>query len=472
VNKRNQAAILFMRIISDMFMVTIAWVLSYELRFSGLFEISKGIPSSYLYYKMIPFICVIWLAVLSASGFYQRTGHHRSAFMEALDILQSCILATLGFIAFTYIYEEYRYSRLTMLIFVLVHPWLIILGRSVIRKALRYYRRRSPAKRNLIIGSGDSFIHTLSMGDLGDLNRGEFVGVIIVGPESLAQKSREFALSKNFEILEMPDDWPTFFSNARIESVVFALPHKSYDFLDEHMDVIANQVADIKLIPDLMRFTKFAAGVDVINGTPVINIHESPLAGIGSILKRLLDIGGAIAGLVVFGPIMLLLSILVPLSSRGPVFYYQERMGLDGRTFNVIKFRSMPVNAEQSTGAIWASKGDNRSTWLGNFMRKTSLDETPQLFNILIGDMSLVGPRPERPVFVDEFRKTVPGYYLRHKVKAGLTGWAQVNGWRGDTSIQKRIECDLYYIQNWSLWFDIRIIFLTVFKGFINKNAY
>jgi len=226
------------------------------------------------------------------------------------------------------------------------------------------------------------------------------------------------------------------------------------------------------LIPDLMRFTKFAAGVDVINGTPVINIHESPLAGIGSILKRLLDIGGAIAGLVVFGPIMLLLSILVPLSSRGPVFYYQERMGLDGRTFNVIKFRSMPVNAEQSTGAIWASKGDNRSTWLGNFMRKTSLDETPQLFNILIGDMSLVGPRPERPVFVDEFRKTVPGYYLRHKVKAGLTGWAQVNGWRGDTSIQKRIECDLYYIQNWSLWFDIRIIFLTVFKGFINKNAY
>jgi Undecaprenyl-phosphate glucose phosphotransferase len=461
-----------MRIMSDMIMVSSAWIICFEIRFSGLFEISKGIPSSILYFKLVPFICVIWLIVLATSGFYKRTGHHRSPFIEALDIFQSCILATLGFIAFTYIYEEYRYSRLTMLIFGVVHPFMIIFGRSIIRKALRSYRRRSPAKRNLVIGSGDSFNHALSMDDMGDLTRGEFVGVILVGDEESIASSRDFANKKGVHIFETPKSWTTFFSTSRIESVVFALPYQSYDFLDKHMDEIATQVADIKLLPDILRFTRFSAGVDIINGIPVINIHESPLAGIGSILKRLIDVAGSLVGLVVFGPIMALLTILIPLTSRGPILYKQERMGLDGRTFKVFKFRSMPTNAEQKSGAVWAQKGDDRSTWVGNIIRKSSLDETPQLFNILMGDMSLVGPRPERPVFVDEFRQSVPGYYLRHKVKAGLTGWAQVNGWRGNTSIQKRIEYDLFYIQNWSVWFDFRIIFLTAFKGFLNKNAY
>jgi exopolysaccharide biosynthesis polyprenyl glycosylphosphotransferase len=170
--------------------------------------------------------------------------------------------------------------------------------------------------------------------------------------------------------------------------------------------------------------------------------------------------------------LMLLIALLIRLSSPGPILYAQERMGLDGRTFQMLKFRSMRVDAEQQTGAVWAQQQDDRRTFLGSFLRKTSLDELPQLWNVLRGEMSLVGPRPERPVFVHKFRREIPHYMLRHKVKAGITGWAQVNGWRGNTSLRRRIECDLYYIQNWSYLLDLKILTLTLWKGFVNKNAY
>ena len=222
----------------------------------------------------------------------------------------------------------------------------------------------------------------------------------------------------------------------------------------------------------MSRFTRFASGIALVDGQPVISINESPLAGMGRLIKRGVDVCGAVVGLVLFGPVMGLIAVLVRLSSPGPVLYRQERMGLDGNSFWILKFRSMPVDAEKKSGAVWAKPADNRATWLGSLLRSSSLDELPQFLNVLRGEMSLVGPRPERPVFVGEFRMKIPGYMLRHKVKAGITGWAQVNGWRGDTSLEKRIECDLFYIQHWSVWLDLRIIFLTVFRGFLNKNAY
>src|SRR6185312_5262868 len=171
-------------------------------------------------------------------------------------------------------------------------------------------------------------------------------------------------------------------------------------------------------------------------------------------------------------PILALIVVLVRLTSNGPIFYEQERMGLDGKTFKMIKFRSMRVDAEGQTGAVWAQKNDDRRTAIGSFLRATSLDELPQLWNVFVGEMSLVGPRPERPVFVHQFRKDIPHYMLRHKVKAGITGWAQVNGWRGNTSLDRRIECDLYYIRNWSYGMDWKILLMTLWKGFINPNAY
>lgn len=472
MNRRNQDLLLIVRIFSDIFAVSLAWILAYAARFSGFLPMPKGMPSALLYYKLLPFIIGIWLVAFTGSGFYRRSGRHRSAFFEALDILQSCVLATFTLIAFTYVYEEYRYSRLVMGIFAVLHPWLMIAGRSAIRKLLRLYRRRAAPRRTLLIGGGETLRHAIEMARVGDLTRSEILGVILVGTEAQKVIGATLCRELKFPVLPAPADWPDFFSRYPTETVVFALPHKAYDFLDEHLERVADQVPDVRLIPDLVRFTRFAAGVDVVSGTPVVTINESPLAGMGSVLKRLVDIVGSLVGILLFGPVMLVVAGLVKMTSKGPIIYQQERMGLDGRTFLCLKFRSMRVDAENATGAVWAQKGDDRTTPIGKWLRRSSLDELPQFFNVLRGDMSLVGPRPERPVFVEQFRKDVPGYYLRHKTKAGITGWAQVNGWRGNTSIEKRIECDLYYIQNWSLWFDMRIIFMTIFLGFVNKNAY
>ncbi len=204
----------------------------------------------------------------------------------------------------------------------------------------------------------------------------------------------------------------------------------------------------------------------------MVSLNESYLSSRSLIMKRMLDVSVALAAVLIFSPVMFLVAVIIKCTSSGPVLYRQLRMGLDGQVFSMLKFRTMPVNVEADTGEVWATEHDARPTKLGAFLRKSSLDELPQLFNVILGHMSLVGPRPERPVFVEDFRKKYPGYVLRHKMKAGITGWAQVNGWRGNTSLEKRVEYDLYYIDNWSLFFDIRILLLTLRYGFIHPNAY
>lgn len=420
----------------------------------------------------MPFIGIIWLGVFVISGFYRRGIRSRSAVLEGLDVLQSCAMATLAFISFTYFYEEYRYSRITMGIFAIIHPWFIIAGRSGVRKALRYYRKRALPRRTLIIGSGDLLDTAIKMAKIGDISNNDIAGVISVGDDAQRLSAQRIAASNNLAVFTEQTDWPSFFVENPMQTVIVALNYKDFGWIEQNLESISNQVPDVKLLPDLLKFTRFAAGIELISGVPVISIHESPLAGVQGMFKRMLDILGASVALIIFSPIMATIGALIPLTSKGPVFYRQERMGLDGRTFMMLKFRSMPIDAERHSGAVFARSGDNRATWLGSILRKTSLDELPQFFNVLRGDMSLVGPRPERPVFVNDFRRKIPGYFLRHKVKAGITGWAQVNGWRGDTSIERRIECDLYYIQNWSIAFDIRILLLTVVRGFIHKNAY
>ncbi|MBM4252398.1 MAG: undecaprenyl-phosphate glucose phosphotransferase [Deltaproteobacteria bacterium] len=472
MNRRDQDFLLMLRVVSDIGMVLVAWALAYIFRFSGVFPITKGVPEVGLYMKLLPFVAVIWFVAFTLAGFYRRTRRQRSAFLEALDVLQSCFLATMSFIAFTYVYEEYRYSRVVMGIFAVVHPWLIIAGRSAIRKSLRLYKRRAAPRRTLLIGSGPVLDQALEMMRTGDLIRSEITGVVLVGPQDAIDLSEKSCRQNDLRILPEPTSWTDFFSAEPTATVVFALPHSAYGFLEQVLEQIADQVPDIRLLPDLARFSRFSTGVDVVNGVPVVTINESPLAGAGSLIKRAVDLIGSLTALVVFSPVLTFVGLLVALTSRGPVLYRQERMGVDGKTFAMLKFRSMRVDAEQASGAVWAKPGDDRTTPVGKWLRRTSLDELPQFLNVLRGEMSLVGPRPERPVFVEQFRRKVPGYYLRHKTKAGITGWAQVNGWRGNTSIEKRIECDLYYIQHWSLGLDLKIIFLTVFKGFVNRNAY
>ena len=472
MNPRKQNILSLIRMFVDLLMVMLAWVLAWSIRFHGWIEVPKGVPSAGLYLKLIPFIAVIWLSVFAVAGFYRRSNRHRSAVLEAIDVIQSSALATIAFVTFTYFYEEYRYSRIVMGIFAVLHPVLIIIGRSFVRKALRIYRRHATPRRTLIIGSGDFIETAVRMAQMGEIAANDLAGVVLLGDHEQMESGRQIARRRGLVIFEDQTDWATFFVEHPMQTVIIALPYKNFSWIEEKLEAIAHQVPDVKLLPDLMKLTKLAAGIELISGVPVISVHDSPLVGVQSIFKRIVDIVGAGIAVAIFSPVMILIGILVSLSSPGPVFYKQERMGLDGRTFMMLKFRSMPVDVEKNTGAVFASSGDNRATWLGKFLRKTSLDELPQFFNVLAGDMSLVGPRPERPVFVNDFRRKIPGYFLRHKVKAGITGWAQVNGWRGDTSIEKRIECDLYYIQNWSLWFDFRILLLTFIRGFIHKNAY
>ncbi len=259
----------------------------------------------------------------------------------------------------------------------------------------------------------------------------------------------------------------------RLDEIAITLGLSEYYRLEEIVALCEKSGVHTKFIPDYNKIIPTKPYTEDILGLPVINIRYVPLNNtFNALVKRVMDIVGSICAIIVSSPVMLLMCILIKVTSPGPLIYKQERVGLHNKTFWMYKFRSMEVQPESEEKKAWTVKNDPRVTPIGKFMRRTSIDELPQLFNILKGDMSLVGPRPERPFFVEKFREEIPRYMVKHQVRPGLTGWAQVNGYRGDTSIRKRIDCDLYYIENWTIGFDIKILFLTVFKGFINKNAY
>src|ERR1041385_4131528 len=257
-----------------------------------------------------------------------------------------------------------------------------------------------------------------------------------------------------------------------IDIVFVCLPPEDEQWAEKVFATLSDTTVEVKALPAICEFMSLRAEVEMFEGLPIITLQGSPLHGWNLVIKRAMDIIGAAAALVLFAPVLLMVGGLVKMTSPGPVFFRQVRMGLDGRAFEMLKFRSMRADAESATGPVWARPDDDRRTPIGAFLRRTSLDELPQFWNVLKGQMSIVGPRPERPEFITRFRETLPQYMLRHKMKAGITGWAQVNGWRGNTSLEKRIEHDLYYIEHWSVWFDLKIILLTVWRGFIHKHAY
>jgi Undecaprenyl-phosphate glucose phosphotransferase len=249
-----------------------------------------------------------------------------------------------------------------------------------------------------------------------------------------------------------------------VSRVIVALSREDAAHLEPLLAQLEDQLVDVSLVPDLLHVATLRSSVEDFDGLPMISLREGPLVGWAAIQKRVFDIAVSSIALLLAAPLLLLVALAIRLTSGAPVLYAQERMGLDGRVFQMLKFRTMVLDAERETGPVWARRGDARETRVGGFLRRTSLDELPQLWNVLRGDMSLVGPRPERPVFIEQFRREVPGYMLRHKVKAGLTGWAQVHRWRGDTSLHERVEHDLYYIRNWSLGLDLRILLMTLWR--------
>jgi Undecaprenyl-phosphate glucose phosphotransferase len=257
-----------------------------------------------------------------------------------------------------------------------------------------------------------------------------------------------------------------------IEHVFISLPMSRYHDARRVFDILSRSLVQVRLVADIPNLAGLSLTTTNLDGLPVIGLRESPHFGLNIVVKRAMDVALSLVGLVFLSPVLFVIGLLVKLTSPGPVFYRQERCGLNGRPFQMLKFRSMRVDAERQTGAVWAQKDDPRRTVLGAFLRRTSLDELPQIWNVLRGDMSLVGPRPERPVFISKFTKTIPNYMVRHCVKSGITGWAQVHGWRGDTSLRKRVQYDLYYITHWTPWLDIRILWMTIFHGIFHRNAY
>jgi exopolysaccharide biosynthesis polyprenyl glycosylphosphotransferase len=350
----------------------------------------------------------------------------------------------------TFVFRSYEYSRLVIVLFWAASIVLVSLSRAGFREALRVARRRGYNQRYaVVVGGGEPAAEVLRV-----LRRRPDTGIRVLGLLS-DKREGEAVLSAH-----------------HVDIVVIALPHADYPRLTAVLNEIGDEPVTIHFVPDLFNLASLRGGVEEFESIAFIHLRESPLYGWNRVLKRAFDLGFGGAALVVALPVMLAIAAALLVTSGRPVLYRQERMGLDGRRFRMLKFRTMRPDAEVGTGPRWATPDDPRRTPLGTFLRRWSLDELPQLFNVLRGEMSLVGPRPERPSFVEEFRRRVPGYMLRHKMKAGITGWAQINGWRGTTSIEKRIEYDLEYIARWSLGFDLSILLRTLWLGFRNRNAY
>jgi Undecaprenyl-phosphate glucose phosphotransferase len=409
------------------------------------------------------------IVLLVSAVAYRLTGQYvihrlRRLREEAVSICQGTALMGLLVIAVTFGLQAHYDSRATFLIFFALSGFLVLALRRVSWMGIRWLRAHGYNQtHSVIVGTG-----RVARRVARSLRMVNWLGIKNIGFVE-DQPSRWTA---DLDILGTSADLPRLIQKYQLSHVFIALPMNRYHEARKVFDRLSGTLAEVRLVADVPALAGFSLNVTNLDGLPVIGLRESPHFGLNIVVKRAMDIVLSALALIVLAPLLLSIAALVKFTSKGPIFFRQERCGLNGKTFHMLKFRSMRVDAEKQTGAVWAQKDDPRRTWLGTILRKTSLDELPQLFNVLKGDMSLVGPRPERPVFIQEFNKTIPNYNARHRVKAGITGWAQVHGWRGNTSLRKRVQYDLYYITHWTPWLDIRIMWMTVWHGLFHRNAY
>lgn len=459
--RRQTATLIVADILATFLALAAAWFCRFELR---IIPVTKGIPETSGYLRLLPILAILWPVVYSFHGLYRpRRGRSRSE--EAVVIFSATVLSVVLLAGIATFYRAFSYSRLVLLIFFACDVVFVVAERFLIRNfwAARW-RRGIGVKRAVIVGAGR--LGRAVADRLVDRPEAGMVAVALLDDSPARQK-------ENYRGLPIPG--PTsqaagWISSGRVDAVFIALPLEAHQRTLEIVRDVARAGGEVRFVPDLLQHITFRAGLEDWDGLPVVHLTETPVTGWSGLVKRLLDITLSALGLLILLPFLPFLVLAIRLTDKGPVFYGQTRMGLDGRPFRIWKFRTMRVGAEEETGAIWATANDPRRTPLGRFLRRWSLDELPQLYNVLKGDMSLVGPRPERPEFVAEFKESYPQYMLRHRVRAGLTGWAQVHGLRGNTSLAKRIEYDLYYIENWSLALDVRILWMTLVRD-LSENA-
>ena len=456
--KEHSSVLLWLMRLLDIMILLAACLAAYLTVFG-----TESLPAHYQI--AILFAVLLLIVVFHAYSLYRawRGVDYAQEFTATL-LAWTTVFGILVFLAVITKTSE-SFSRAWLLIWFTLGGSALLLTRYGLRRLLQYLRGRGFNLRHIaIIASGDIGSHV--------------IGNLRASPES----------GFNIKAYFTDDDidtsgWSNIFEGSiadardyidqhQLDQIWLAMPLREVDTIEAILSDLKDVTTDIRLVPDIFGFRLINHSISSIAGLPVINLSVTPMEGINRWIKAVEDLLISTVILVLISPLFLIISLMVKMTSPGPIFYRQQRLSWNGREFTMLKFRTMPVGAEKSTGAVWTTRDDTRATSVGTFLRRTSLDELPQFWNVLRGDMSIVGPRPERPVFVEKFKDEIPSYMQKHMVKAGITGWAQVNGWRGDTDLQTRIEHDLYYIDNWSLWLDLRIIFMTFSKGLVHKNAY
>jgi Undecaprenyl-phosphate glucose phosphotransferase len=451
-------------ILSDLTVTAVAWLGAYYTRFDlGWITVDKPRPDFYLCWRALPLVLVLALVAFHMAGQYQV--HRLRRFREEIvSVLKGTGLLILLVLATLFVLHDPYESRGTFALFGVLTAGGVFSGRRMAWWLIRHLRSRGFNQQySLIVGTGRVARKTARA-----LRHASWMGIKNLG--FIEEHSDRW--TSDLDVLGHFDDLPSIIHRFQISHVFIALPMSRYDDARRVFDVLSQTMVEVRLVADVPNLAGLSLTTTNLDGMPIIGLRENPHVGLNLVFKRAMDITLSLIGLILLSPVFLVIAIAIKLTSKGPIFYCQERCSLNGKTFRMLKFRSLRVDAEVQSGPVWAVKDDPRRTRLGTFLRQTSLDELPQLINVLKGDMSLVGPRPERPVFIQKFTKSIPSYMARHRVKAGITGWAQVNGWRGNTSLRKRIQYDLYYITHWTPWLDLRILWLTVFRGLVHKNAY
>lgn len=465
--KDNQKFLNRLHVAVDALVIMFSYVASWHIRFkSGIFELDPWFLSLQEYMKVLVFIVPGYLILYYAFQLYtpKRVQGRR---LEAWHVMQANTIGLMGFILVLYLVKQPDFSRNMIFVFFCVNVFLEIVVRNLIREILRNMRRQGYNQKHiLLIGysqATEQYINRIKAHpEWGYICRGILADNIPRGTEY-----------KGIKVIGRTENLMVILPENKLDEIVITLGLAEYHKLQHIVGMCEKSGVHTKFIPDYNNIIPTKPYTEDLLGIPVINIRHVPLNNaLNAFVKRCVDLFGASVALILFSPVMFIVAVIIKVTSPGPLIYKQERIGLHNKPFPMYKFRSMVVQDAASEKNKWTVKNDPRVTPIGKFIRKTSIDELPQLFNVFKGNMSLVGPRPERPQFVEQFKEEIPRYMIKHQVRPGLTGWAQVNGYRGDTSIQKRIECDLYYIENWTLGFDFKIIILTFFKGFVNKNAY
>lgn len=425
----------------------------------------QGLPDHYIF---VLALAVVLTALLFPLFTVYKVWRGSSTLSEIRYLTIALFMVALAMMAIAFATKTgANYSRSWIGIWLFTSWIFLVSSRVVLRLVLRYLRSSGYNQRHIVIaGTGEQAAIVADR-----LCNSAWFGLDISAFYSGAENRLPEKYSTT-KVISALDDLRDFVDKSLIDQVWISLPHSEEKTIREVIHILDGSSTEIRYVPDIFEYQLMHHSLSEVAGVPVVNISYTAIDGANKIIKSFEDYALATALLVLSAPLMLFISLGIKLSSPGPALYRQKRVGWNGKEFSMFKFRSMPVEAEKATGPVWASKLDNRATPFGSFLRKTSLDELPQLFNVLRGEMSLIGPRPERPVFVEQYKDEIPHYMKKHLVKAGLTGWAQVHGWRGNTCLHTRIEHDLYYIENWSLWLDIKIIVMTVFRGLVHKNAY